>query len=76
MIKENMEETNKSFMEYLGGLDLKKIDETNYTPPVGCGYSCEPIDLEKHKGDSTLSVDHSRVQCITTCAVHRRPYIA
>ena len=25
-----MEETNKSFMEYLGGLDLKKIDETNY----------------------------------------------
>ena len=30
MIKENMEETNKSFMEYLGGLDLKKIDETNY----------------------------------------------
>ena len=25
-----MDETNKGFMKYLGGLDLKKIDETNY----------------------------------------------
>ena len=25
-----MDETNKAFMKYLGGLDLKKIDEANY----------------------------------------------
>ena len=25
-----MDETNKGFMKHLGGLDLKKIDETNY----------------------------------------------
>ncbi|MDA8764722.1 PaaI family thioesterase [Candidatus Pelagibacter bacterium] len=30
MIKKSMDETNKGFMKYLGGLDLKKIDETNY----------------------------------------------
>ena len=30
MIKEDMDETSQGFMKYLGGLDLKKIDETNY----------------------------------------------
>ena len=30
MIKKNMDETNKGFMKYLGGLDLKKINETEY----------------------------------------------
>ena len=25
-----MDETNKGFMKYLGGLDLKKVDEANY----------------------------------------------
>ena len=30
MIKKSMDETNKGFMKHLGGLDLKKIDETNY----------------------------------------------
>ena len=30
MIKKNMDETNKGFMKYLGGLDLKKINDTNY----------------------------------------------
>jgi uncharacterized protein (TIGR00369 family) len=30
MIKKDMDETNQGFMKYLGGLDLKKIDELNY----------------------------------------------
>ena len=30
MIKKSMDETNKGFMKHLGGLDLKKIDGTNY----------------------------------------------
>ena len=30
MIKKSMDETKKGFMKHLGGLDLKKIDETNY----------------------------------------------
>jgi len=30
MIKRNMDETNQGFMKYLGGLDLEKIDDTNY----------------------------------------------
>ena len=30
MIKEDMDETNQGFMKYLGGLDLKKIDDLNY----------------------------------------------
>ena len=30
MIKKNMDETNQGFMKYLGGLDLKKIDDKNY----------------------------------------------
>ena len=30
MIKKNMDETNQGFMKYLGGLDLKKINDTNY----------------------------------------------
>jgi len=30
MIKKSMDETNKGFMKYLGGLDLKKVDEANY----------------------------------------------
>ena len=30
MIKKSMDETNKGFMKHLGGLNLKKIDETNY----------------------------------------------
>ena len=30
MVKKNMDETNKGFMKYLGGLDLKKINETEY----------------------------------------------
>lgn len=30
MIKKSMDETNKGFMKYLGGLNLKKIDENNY----------------------------------------------
>jgi len=30
MVKKNMDETNKGFMKHLGGLDLKKIDDTKY----------------------------------------------
>jgi uncharacterized protein (TIGR00369 family) len=30
MIKKDMDETNQGFMKYLGGLDLKKIDDLNY----------------------------------------------
>jgi len=30
MVKKNMNETNKGFMKHNGGLDLKKINETNY----------------------------------------------
>ncbi len=30
MVKKNMDETNKGFMEHLGGLDLKKINENEY----------------------------------------------
>ena len=30
MIKKVMDETNQGFMKYLGGLDLKKIDDLNY----------------------------------------------
>ena len=30
MIKEYMDETSQGFMKYLGGLDLKKIDNLNY----------------------------------------------
>jgi acyl-coenzyme A thioesterase PaaI-like protein len=31
MIKKNMDESNMGFMGYIGGLDLKKIDENNYS---------------------------------------------
>jgi uncharacterized protein (TIGR00369 family) len=30
MVKKKMDETNKGFMKYLGGLNLKKINETEY----------------------------------------------
>jgi uncharacterized protein (TIGR00369 family) len=30
MIKKHMDETNQGFMKYLGGLNLNKIDNTNY----------------------------------------------
>jgi len=30
MIKKHMNETNQGFMKYLGGLNLNKIDNTNY----------------------------------------------
>ena len=30
MIKKIMDETNKGFMKYLGGLKIEKIDESNY----------------------------------------------
>ena len=30
MIKKDMDETNKGFMKHLGGLDLKKINDTEY----------------------------------------------
>ena len=30
MVKKNMDETNQGFMKYLGGLDLKKINDTDY----------------------------------------------
>ena len=30
MVKKNMDETNRGFMKYLGGLDLKKINDTDY----------------------------------------------
>ena len=30
MIKKDMDETNQGFMNYLGGLNLNKIDNTNY----------------------------------------------
>ena len=30
MVKKNMNETNRGFMKYLGGLDLKKINDTYY----------------------------------------------
>ena len=30
MIKKSMDETNKGFMKYLGGLNIEKIDESNY----------------------------------------------
>ena len=30
MIKKDMDETNQGFMKYLGGLDLKKINDTEY----------------------------------------------
>ena len=30
MIKKDMDETNQGFMKYLGGLNLNKIDKTNY----------------------------------------------
>tara|TARA_X000001036_G_scaffold364319_1_gene348475 strand:- start:2986 stop:3375 length:390 start_codon:yes stop_codon:yes gene_type:complete len=30
MIKKDMDETNKGFMKFLGGLSLDKIDDTNY----------------------------------------------
>tara|TARA_B110000444_G_scaffold234721_1_gene245254 strand:+ start:2344 stop:2730 length:387 start_codon:yes stop_codon:yes gene_type:complete len=31
MIKKIMDETNTGFISYIGGLDLKKIDEVNYS---------------------------------------------
>ena len=30
MVKKNMDETNQGFMKYLGGLDFKKINDTEY----------------------------------------------
>ena len=30
MVKKNMDETNKGLMKYLGGLDLKKINDNEY----------------------------------------------
>ena len=30
MIKKDMDETNQGFMKYLGGLDLKKINDADY----------------------------------------------
>jgi len=30
MVKKNMDETNQGFMKYLGGLDLKKINDADY----------------------------------------------
>jgi uncharacterized protein (TIGR00369 family) len=30
MIKKGMDETNKGFMQHLGGIDLKKIDDSNF----------------------------------------------
>ena len=30
MVKKNMDETNNGFMKYLGGLNLKKINDTEY----------------------------------------------
>ena len=30
MVKKNMDETKQGFMKYLGGLDLKMINDTNY----------------------------------------------
>ena len=30
MIKKDMDETNQGFMKHLGGLDLKKINDTEY----------------------------------------------
>ena len=30
MIKKSMDETNKGYMKHLGGLDLKRVDESNY----------------------------------------------
>ena len=30
MVKKNMDETNRGFMKYLGGLELKKINESEY----------------------------------------------
>ena len=30
MIKKDMDETNQGFMKYLGGLNLNKVDNTNY----------------------------------------------
>jgi len=30
MVKKNMDETNQGFMKHLGGLDLKKINDTEY----------------------------------------------
>tara|TARA_B110001450_G_C17402836_1_gene392467 strand:- start:101 stop:490 length:390 start_codon:yes stop_codon:yes gene_type:complete len=30
MVKKNMDETNQGFMKYLGGLDLKRINDTEY----------------------------------------------
>ena len=30
MVKKNMDETNKGFMKYLGGLNLKRINETEF----------------------------------------------
>jgi len=31
MIKKNMDEINKGFMSHVGGLELKKSDENNYS---------------------------------------------
>ena len=30
MVRKNMDETNQGFMKYLGGLDFKKINDTDY----------------------------------------------
>ena len=30
MVKKNMDETNQGFMKYLGGLDLKRINDAEY----------------------------------------------
>ena len=30
MVRKNMDETNQGFMKYLGGLDFKKINDTEY----------------------------------------------
>ena len=44
MIKKNMDETNKGFMKYLGGLDLKKINDTNYE------FTVEIKDIQLNTG--------------------------
>ena len=53
MINKNMDESNQGFMKHLGGLELKKISETQYE------FTVEVKEIHLNTG-KTVSYTHLR----------------
>ena len=69
MIKKSMDESNQGFMKHLGGLDLKKISDTQYEFMVEVKEIHLNTGKIAHGGFISTTVSYTHLTLPTICRV-------